>query len=64
MSRVYKLNPDGTTTRMKRKHSLNEERDLQRILEQNLNLIPGDQIDPLYGVDRRWPVDQFRLDER
>ncbi|GAB4248458.1 MAG: hypothetical protein Kow00109_24550 [Acidobacteriota bacterium] len=52
MAAVYRINPDGTSTPMKRIHCVNEDRDLQRILEQNLDLLPGEQIAP--EDPRRW----------
>lgn len=52
MSQVYKLNPDGTTVPMKKVHCTDEARELQDLLEKNLNLLPGDQIHP--EDHRRW----------
>jgi len=52
MGTVYRLNPDGTSTPMRKVHCLDEARQLQQILEKNLALLPGDQINP--GDPRRW----------
>ena len=54
MAKVYILNNDGSTEEMSGIHCKNEDLELQRILENNPDLIPGDQINP---VDpRRWLV--------
>jgi hypothetical protein len=52
LSRVYVLRDDGTSTAMSRVRCKNEDRELQRILEGNFDLLPGDQIDP--EDPRRW----------
>ncbi|MGC8947306.1 MAG: hypothetical protein ACP5N6_14250 [Anaerolineae bacterium] len=52
MSTVYRLNPDGTSTVMRKVRCADEDRDLQQVLEKNLDLLPGDQIDP--EDPRRW----------
>jgi len=52
VARVYALNDDGTTEPMANVHCVNEDLELQRILEINPDLIPGDQINP--SDPRRW----------
>jgi hypothetical protein len=52
MGSVYIIREDGTTDIMKRVQCKDEESELQAILEKNLDLIPGDQIDP--EDPRRW----------
>ena len=52
MSSVYFVREDGTTERMNRVRCVSEDRELQLLLEKNLDLIPGDQIDP--DDPRRW----------
>lgn len=52
MASVYLMRDDGTTTTMDRVRCQNEDRELQLILEQNFDLLPGDQIDP--ENPRRW----------
>lgn len=54
MAKVYLINDDGSTEEMSVIHCENEDRDLQRVLENNPDLIPGDQINP-YNP-RRWLV--------
>jgi hypothetical protein len=46
MAKVYALNDDGRTEAMNKIHCVNEDLELQRILELNPDLIPGDQIRP------------------
>ena len=52
MSRVYRVNANQQTMAMSRVHCRNEERELQNLLQKNLQLIPGDQINP--DEPRRW----------
>ncbi len=52
MPQVYKVNPDGTTIPMKKVYCSDEARELQDLLEKNLNLLPGDQVHP--EDPRRW----------
>jgi hypothetical protein len=52
MSTVYVMHDDGSTAVMSRIRCKNEDRELQRILEKNPDLLPGDQIDP--DDPRRW----------
>lgn len=54
MAKVYVLNNDGRTETMSVIHCKNEDLELQRILELNPDLIPGDQINP--SDPRRWLV--------
>ena len=54
MTRVYALKDDGKTEPMDNIHCVNEELELQRILEINPDLIPGDQINP--SDPRRWLI--------
>jgi hypothetical protein len=46
MSRVYQVQDGDNTVPMKQIHCANEERELQNLLENNFDLLPGDQIDP------------------
>lgn len=52
MSMVYILDREGRSTEMRRVQCKNEDLELQRILERNPDLLPGDQIDP--DDPRRW----------
>ena len=52
MSKVYKILSDDKAVPMNRIHCKNEERELQNLLEQNHDLLPGDQISP--DDPRRW----------
>jgi hypothetical protein len=52
MSVIYTIREDGTTETMKRVRCTNEDSEIQALLERNLDLIPGDQIDP--DDPRRW----------
>src|SRR5437868_1620806 len=52
MHDVYVLNGDGASVPMERMVVVNEDVQLQRILEKNHNLLPGDQINP--EDPRRW----------
>ena len=54
MAKVYVLNNDGSTEAMSGIHCKNEDLELQRVLEINPDLIPGDQINPT--DPRRWLV--------
>lgn len=49
---VYVIRDDGSTVPMSRVRCKNEDRELQRILERNPDLLPGDQIKP--DDPRRW----------
>jgi hypothetical protein len=52
MSTAYIIEADGSTNPMERVRCKNEELELQRILEKNPDLLPGDQINP--EDPRRW----------
>ena len=52
MASVYVMHADGSTQLMDNIRCKSEELELQRILEQNPDLLPGDQIDP--EDPRRW----------
>lgn len=52
MNRVYAISSDGSTSPLEAIHCRNEESELQNLLQNNLDLIPGDQIDP--DEPRRW----------
>lgn len=52
MSQIYAIRDDGSTLPMQRVQCRNEDIELQRLLEKNLSLIPGDQVDP--EDPRRW----------
>lgn len=44
--KTYIVNPDGSTKEMKKILCADENRELQKLLFENLDLIPGDQIKP------------------
>ncbi len=46
MGKVYVVHPDGATESMTGVRCKNEDLELQRILEKNPNLVPGEQISP------------------
>jgi hypothetical protein len=52
MTHVYLVRDDGATEAMTRVRCENEDRELQRLLERNFDLLPGEQIDP--DDPRRW----------
>jgi hypothetical protein len=52
MASVYSVNESGSANQLKRVRCRNEEQELQRLLEQNPDLLPGDQIRP--DDPRRW----------
>ncbi len=52
MAGVYVVRSDGGTAPMARIRCSNEDQELQRVLEKNHDLLPGDQIDP--EEPRRW----------
>jgi hypothetical protein len=52
MATAYVIQSDSTTVPMSRVRCKNEDRELQRILERNPDLLPGDQINP--EDPRRW----------
>jgi hypothetical protein len=52
MNRVYSVAEDRTTSAFTPVHCKNEELELQNLLAKNLDLIPGDQVDP--ENPRRW----------
>lgn len=52
MATAYVIQDDGSSTAMSRVRCKSEDRELQRILEKNPDLLPGDQIDP--DDPRRW----------
>ena len=54
MAKVYVMKSDGSTEAMTGIHCVNEALELQRILEINPDLVPGDQINP--SDPRRWLV--------
>lgn len=54
MAKVYIIGRDGSTEEMSNVHCENEDLELQRILEVNPDLVPGDQINP--SDPRRWLV--------
>lgn len=52
VSRVYVIQEDGHTMPMTQVHCKDEDKELQRLLEHNPDLLPGDQIRP--DDPRRW----------
>ena len=52
MNRVYSISNDQATSAFAPVRCKSEEVELQTLLEKNLDLIPGDQIDP--ENPRRW----------
>ena len=54
MAKVYVLSEEGESTEMNGIRCQNEDLELQRILELNPDLVPGDQINP--DNPRRWLV--------
>ena len=53
MSRAYKMDLEsGTTTELDRIRCVDENKELQALLENNFDLLPGDQIDP--EKKRKW----------
>jgi hypothetical protein len=52
VSHVYVMGEDSRTEQLQRIACADEDKELQRLLERNLNLLPGDQISP--GQDLRW----------
>src|SRR5262245_27097115 len=52
MGQVYLVGTDGRSEPMERIRCKNEDQELQRLLESNFELLPGDQIDP--DEPRRW----------
>ena len=52
MTNIYIIDDNGETEPLKRIHCKDEYGELQRLLEKNPNLIPGDQINP--EDPRRW----------
>ncbi len=59
MVRVYAIQSDGTTEPFAAVRCKNEDRELQRILERNPDLLPGEQIRP--DDPRRWLVIQREM---
>lgn len=59
MSTIYVIRDGGTTESMARVRCKDEERELQRLLELNHDLLPGDQIDP--EDPRRWVLIQREM---
>lgn len=59
MNNAYLLNPDGSSNPLQRIRCSDEAMELQDILEKNLDLIPGDQINP--KDSRRWTCVKFGL---
>ena len=54
MAKVYVINSDGSTEAMNGIRCANEDLELQRILEINPDLVPGEQINP--SDPRRWLI--------
>ena len=54
MAKVYVINRDGSTEPINGIRCANEELELQRILEINPDLVPGEQINP--SDPRRWLI--------
>jgi hypothetical protein len=52
MGKIYLLNEDGSATEIESVHCKNEEKELQQLLVKNLNLLPGEQINP--EEPRKW----------
>ena len=52
MSKVYVMASDSSTTPLERVACVDEGKELQLLLERNLDLLPGDQIDPENSL--RW----------
>src|SRR5450755_4613064 len=52
VSQVYLMEKDSKTEPLKRVFCQDEDRELQQLLEKNLDLLPGDQISP--GQSLRW----------
>lgn len=52
MSEIYAVGKDSVTTPLSKVLCTNEDKELQQILERNLDLLPGDQINP--DEPRRW----------
>ena len=52
MSQVYLMEKDSKTEPLERIFCRNEDKELQQLLENNLDLLPGDQISP--GQNLRW----------
>ena len=46
MSQVYSVGEDSSTKQLERIACTNEDKELQRLLENNLDLLPGEQINP------------------
>ncbi len=46
MSHVYSVGQDSSTKQLERIACTNEDKELQRLLENNLDLLPGEQINP------------------
>ena len=52
MSKAFVILDNGSTEPMKQVRCKNEDKELQQLLERNMNLLPGDQIKP--DDPRRW----------
>jgi hypothetical protein len=52
MNEIYLMDENARTVPLKRVRCKNEDRELQQLLESNLDLLPGEQIDP--EAPRRW----------
>ena len=52
MGNIYLMDKDSRTASLERIHCKNEDKELQRLLESNPDLLPGDQIDP--DAPRKW----------
>ena len=46
VSHVYSVGEDSSTKQLERIACTNEDKELQRLLENNLDLLPGEQINP------------------
>jgi hypothetical protein len=54
MGQVYRMDADRKTLPLKRFYCTNEDKDLQQLLQNNLDLLPGDQIKVDQEQDLRW----------
>jgi hypothetical protein len=64
---VYIVKSDGTTAPLLEVSTKNEDKELQRILELNLDLLPGEQIEPedprrWFLVKREMPILEWSID--
>src|SRR5215472_12440389 len=54
MAKVYVVHQDGSTESLPGVRCVDEDKELQRVLEKNPDLIPGEQINP--DDPRRWLI--------